>query len=70
MKDLNLEVKSNVIFQGQTCVFDEAGFEFQVKQPELALVRFEAKCSSIIGEDRFLSQYTLPFECIKPGMNI
>ena len=50
---------------GYNPLFDES-FEFQVNLPELALVRFAVLDDDYIG-DEFISQYTIPFECLQTG---
>ena len=53
---------------GYNPLFDES-FEFQVNLPELALVRFAVLDDDYIG-DEFISQYTIPFDCMQTGMFI
>ncbi|XP_021359616.1 inactive phospholipase C-like protein 1 [Mizuhopecten yessoensis] len=48
-------------------MFEEETFELQIKMPDLALVRFEARAKTLIGEDKLMGQYTIPFTCIKTG---
>ncbi|XP_069133798.1 inactive phospholipase C-like protein 2 isoform X2 [Argopecten irradians] len=48
-------------------MFEEETFELQIKMPELALVRFEARAKTLIGEDKLIGQYTIPFTCIRTG---
>ncbi|MFT7805365.1 inactive phospholipase C-like protein 2-like [Arapaima gigas] len=50
---------------GDNPIFDES-FEFQIKLPELAMVRFVVLDDDYIG-DEFIGQYTIPFECLQPG---
>ncbi|XP_039267113.2 inactive phospholipase C-like protein 1 isoform X1 [Styela clava] len=48
-----------------TALFDES-FEFRLTVPDLALVRFVVLDDEFIG-DEFIGQYTIPFECLRPG---
>ncbi|XP_060068249.1 inactive phospholipase C-like protein 1 [Ylistrum balloti] len=48
-------------------MFEEETFELQIKMPDLALVRFEARAKTLIGEDKLMGQYTIPFTCIRTG---
>lgn len=50
---------------GDNPIFDES-FEFQINLPELAVLRFVVLDDDFIG-DEFISQYTIPFECLQPG---
>lgn len=45
--------------------FDES-FQFEIRVPELALVRFLVLDDDFIGDD-FIGQYTIPFECLQSG---
>lgn len=44
-------------------------FEFEVKNPEMALVRF-AVYDQDVGKDDFIAQFSLPFTSIKQGMQL
>ncbi|KAK2188257.1 hypothetical protein NP493_138g02010 [Ridgeia piscesae] len=59
------ERTKTVQHNGYNPLFDES-FEFQVNLPELALVRFAVLDDDYIG-DEFISQYTIPFECLQTG---
>ena len=41
-------------------------FEFEVKNPEMALVRF-AVYDHDVGKDDFIAQFSLPFTSMKQG---
>ncbi|KAH7731721.1 hypothetical protein AAVH_00619 [Aphelenchoides avenae] len=45
--------------------FDES-FQFEIRVPELALIRFLVLDDDFIGDD-FIGQYTIPFECLQSG---
>ena len=53
------------LIAGYNPLFDES-FEFQVNLPKLALVRFAVLDDDYIG-DEFISQYTIPFDCMQTG---
>ncbi|XP_076818482.1 inactive phospholipase C-like protein 1 isoform X1 [Clavelina lepadiformis] len=50
---------------GVSPIFDES-FEFHLVVSSLGLVRFVVLDDDFIG-DEFIGQYTIPFECLRPG---
>jgi len=51
---------------GENPQINEA-FDFEIAFPELALIRFVVLDDDSLDYD-FIGQYTLPFECIQPGL--
>ena len=42
-------------------------FDFQVHNPDLALLRFIIYDMDIFGDSNFIGQYTIPVRCLRPG---
>ncbi|XP_023658393.1 inactive phospholipase C-like protein 2 isoform X1 [Paramormyrops kingsleyae] len=60
------EKRTKTVHQnGDNPIFDES-FEFQIKLPELAMVRFVVLDDDYIG-DEFIGQYAIAFECLQSG---
>ncbi|CAM1332324.1 Uncharacterised protein g10843 [Pycnogonum litorale] len=60
------EVRTRTVSNEGNCPVFEESFEFDVNLPELAVVRFAVLDDEFIGDD-FIGQYTIPFDCIRPG---